>query len=134
VAPIRLSISAGSLSLDATAMPALFFSNSIGLAPWKTEKTTWPEPSARHHGRTRCCFSICRRSSPLPAQRWVLRTYEASARRAFCSTRRSMSLARLLATGSWLRAGTVVNVRFFRIGMIYPHDVSGDRIIFMYEN
>jgi len=28
----------------------------------------------RHQGRTRCCFSTWRRSSPLPVQRWTVRT------------------------------------------------------------
>ena len=33
--------------------------------------TSVPPASARHQGRTRCCFSTWRRSSPLPVQRWT---------------------------------------------------------------
>ena len=69
-------MTAGSFSFDATAMPALPFSNSIGFVPWYTDMTRWPDASARHQGRTRCCFSTWRRSSPLPVQRCDVRTCE----------------------------------------------------------
>jgi hypothetical protein len=38
-------------------------------------------------------------------------------------------LGRRLATGSWLRTGRFVNVRDFRIGMVYLH--FGGMIIFL---
>jgi hypothetical protein len=44
-AEIRVSITAGSLSLEGTTMPALPFSNSMGLAPNLMDITTWPTGS-----------------------------------------------------------------------------------------
>jgi hypothetical protein len=46
------SINAGSLSFEPTTMPALPFSNSTGLAPNLMDRTTWPEASVFHQGRT----------------------------------------------------------------------------------
>src|SRR5262249_16937242 len=80
--------------------------------------TSLPAESMRHHGRTGCFFSTWRRSSPLPVHRWLTRTYDGSCSSCRCSSRRLTSLARRLATGSWLRSGRFVKVSDFRNGMI----------------
>src|SRR6266478_8078437 len=55
-AAISVSITVGSLSLEGTTMPALPFSNSMGLAPNLMDITTCPAGSVFHQGRTACCL------------------------------------------------------------------------------
>src|SRR6187455_1014788 len=50
-ASIRVLITVGSLSFDGTAIPALPFSNSMGLAPNLTDMMIWPVGSIFHHGQ-----------------------------------------------------------------------------------
>src|SRR5205814_2979303 len=69
-AVIRVSITAGSLSLDGTTMPALPFSNSMGLAPNLTDMTIWPARSVFHQGRTACCLVTACLSPLTLVHRW----------------------------------------------------------------
>src|SRR6202162_922520 len=57
-AEISVSITAGSLSLDGTTIPAFPFSNSMGLAPNLTDITTCPAGSVFH----------CPTSEPTPSK------------------------------------------------------------------
>src|ERR1700722_17445413 len=116
-AAIRVSMTAGSLSLDPTAMPALPFSNSMGLAPNLIDMTTCPAGSVFHQGRTACCLVVACRSPLSLVHRWTVRTWFGSFRSSFCSSSFATNLARRAWTGSLPVLGMAVNESDLRTGM-----------------
>src|SRR5665213_685773 len=90
-------------------MPALPFSNSMGLAPNLTDMRTWPDGSVFHHGRTACCLVVDWRSPLTLVQRWTVRTWLGSFRSSFCSSSLVMNLVRRCWIGSFVVLGSKVN-------------------------
>jgi hypothetical protein len=86
-AAVRVSITVGSLSLDGATMPALPFSNSMGLVPNLMDITTWPDGSVFHQGLTACCLVVACRSPLTFVHRWTVRTCLGSFRSSLCGPR-----------------------------------------------
>src|ERR1700674_620442 len=116
-AAISVSITAGSFSLGPTAMPALPFSNSTGLAPNLMDMTTCPEGSVFHQDRTACCLVVACLSPLTLVHRWTVRTWLGSFKSSFCYSSFETNLARRMWTGSLPVLGMAVNESDLRTGM-----------------